>query len=440
MNAAVPTANASAASNTHKPLSASALHRRLICTAEYQATKDLPEKPSSPAALEGSACHCVCYQHASGRTITPTHIKQLMFDAETDDLVPLDEQAAASSPDRFHALDMDMLETARDWQSRLIEITTGEPDAQVWLEKRVRYSQLYPEQPDLVEGTADAIVYLPRAGRVHVVDLKYGYGKTNATEQLKAYGLGGLNLVEAETGDFSIDHVRVEVFQPRINHYPVTDYTRAELESWAAWGHERAREVFSDSPVFRPSESVCQWCALSGQCDAESKYLLTQLKSEFDEITEALPDLSDKDRQAQEALDDHLKALDPDQSAASLQTLLRMAPHLKRWIDAVQKHATGLAQVGQLPGYKIVTGRGSRAWSDDPADRDKLKAALRSLGLKAEQYQPRALVSPHKIEKLVGAKKARQKLGRFIVSSEGAPKLVESDDEREGVDHTKDFD
>ena len=82
---------------------------------------------------------------------------------------------------------------------------------------------------------------------------------------------------------------------------------------------------------------------------------------------------------------------------------------------------------GEVPGYKVVEGRGSRGWTDELQVADTLKAA----GYSLEDITETTLLSVAKMEKALGKKRATELLETLIERKAGAPTVAPESDKRE---------
>jgi hypothetical protein len=74
----------------------------------------------------------------------------------------------------------------------------------------------------------------------------------------------------------------------------------------------------------------------------------------------------------------------------------------------------------------MVRGKKSRAWSSE----DEIKTVFEPV-LGDALYEPKKLLSPAKLEKVIGKKEVEP----YIVSSEGAPTIAREDDPREEISY-----
>ena len=111
-------------------------------------------------------------------------------------------------------------------------------------------------------------------------------------------------------------------------------------------------------------------------------------------------------------------------------------PFRKVWIPWA---LTALLDGQEIPGFKVVEGRGSRDWSDEP----QVQARLRECGYSPEEYLKTELLSPAQLEKSLGKKIAADLVGTLIISKPGSPTVAPESDKRKPFDRlaaaVKDF-
>jgi hypothetical protein len=111
------------------------------------------------------------------------------------------------------------------------------------------------------------------------------------------------------------------------------------------------------------------------------------------------------------------------------------------WLKRVKDQAlTTLLDGGEVPGYKVVAGRGSRAWADDM----EVCLALLEAGYRREEITKTEVLSVAAMEKALGKKKVAELVGGQILAYTGAPTVALETDKRPVYDRLaeakKDFD
>lgn len=275
-----------------------------------------------------------------------------------------------------------------------------------------------PSEADPVGGfgTTDAGIMSDYVVEAH--DLKYGLGKkvyAEGNRQARLYGLGLLRLAQAI--GYNPQRVIVRIHQVRLDHDDAAEYTVDEL---LAFGEEvklaAAAADAPDAPLI-PGETQCLWCKAKATCPA----LVGQLVA----TVPASPALFDDESRP--------SVLTPP-SELTPEVLALIYPKLgllKTWIEACHDHVHALVAQGDMPGYKMVSGRkGNRGWTDAKA----AEAVLKSMGVKVPDMYELKLISPTTAEKLAeaGAIGPRQwpKLQAYITRPDGKPTVVPLSDNR----------
>ena len=277
------------------------------------------------------------------------------------------------------------------------ELRKEDPAAVILTEQRVDYSDIVPQG----FGTSDVVII--GAGRLIVIDLKYGKGvpvSAHDNPQIRLYAIGAVKLFDLI---YDFDRVKMVIYQPRLDSVTEEELTVDYLQNWAAQVVKPAAEkAASADPPYHPGE----WCAThfcpgAGACRARADYVL------------ALERHSGKD-----------PALLTDEE---LGDALERAEVLQKWAKALNNYALGEIQSGHpIPGWKIVEGRSLRYYTD----LDKVADAAMRAGYPEALIYSRSLIGITDMEKLMGKKKFKEILGPLIDKPQGAPKLAPESDKR----------
>lgn len=108
--------------------------------------------------------------------------------------------------------------------------------------------------------------------------------------------------------------------------------------------------------------------------------------------------------------------------------VLTNAPQIEKWLKAVKDYALDAALGGiEFPGMKLVAGRSTRSYSDEEALLDSLHDA----GVEDALIYERNLLSPAKLEKLLGKKEYGRIAAPYVTVAPGKPTLVPETDKRD---------
>jgi hypothetical protein len=298
-------------SRAHALLSASSAHRWLACPPSAVAAEAYPDQDTE-FTREGTLAHEVAEWIASGRSINQS--------------LPLGQDEGVTT---------EMVECAQAYRD-YIEEQKKDPDAVVLLETRVDFSPWVPEG----FGTCDCIII--QGDTLTIIDYKYGQGvpvDAKDNPQLKLYALGALN----DYG-FAYDVKRVEmhIFQPRIDNISRDETTVAELLGWADKTVKPIAEKAAKGKGTHSPGEHCRFCPHAGRCRS-----LTKLCTEYVETHS-------------------LRVAVPVLAPHEVAEVLAMEPLVTLWLKRVKQQALDtLLDGGEVPGYKVVEGRGSRDWVDE---------------------------------------------------------------------------
>jgi hypothetical protein len=236
-----------------------------------------------------------------------------------------------------------------------------------------------------VFGSADLIGRIGR--RAVVLDWKFGSGVAVDVEenaQAMFYAAAAMRTDATRWAFKGVEEVELIIVQPahaphHIKRWVTTPGRILNFERELFVAVKTA--LLPDAPL--TSGDHCRWCAAKPVCP-----LLTGAVGR--------------------ALQTRIKALDADQIAAYVGN----ADLLETWIADVRALAQTMMEQGvRLPGYKLVPKRGTRKWLSEERALDELAA----LGFTNEELTETALLSPAKVEKVL--KKRKLDLPRDLVVS-----------------------
>lgn len=358
----------------HAKLSPSAAERWQVCPGSVVLSEGMPSK-ESPFAAEGTRAHA------------------------------LGESILTGQYEAAQEADKSMLENVMVYVDYVRGLIEEEPDAVLMVEQKVRVNEV-------VYGTADAVVWIPRTQTLHIIDLKYGQGvAVEATSsQLKIYALAAML-----TFDFPAVAVAATIVQPRCPHalgpirtivYDTFDLLDFHADIEDAVVQVQAAQKYRHLPEWndtflRAEPKACRWCVAAPKCPKLRDIAQDTAKQAF---APGLP-------------------YSPEQLADALDKL----PLIEAWVKNVREFAYGEAEKGvALPGWKLVEKRPTRKWRDGSA-----VAKVAAL-LGAEAYEPASIKTPAAIEKLL-PKDQRLILDELCVKESSGHTLVHESDKRPAV-------
>lgn len=370
---------------THALLSPSASSRWLICTPSAKLEAATGLTVSSVYADEGTLAHKLgelMIRYKLGWILTKPYQKELK----------------AVTLDPLYTLEMyDHCENYATFvMERYTEALSHTKDALIFLEQKINLTDWIPEG----HGTADVIIIANTI--MDDIDLKYGKGVPVSAEdnpQMKVYGLGSLKEFDHL---YSIEKVRLTIYQPRIDNISTWEIAAKELEKW---GEEtlkpRAALAFEGKGYFEPG-SHCRFCKIKATCRANRDHQLEIARHEFKN-----PDL-----------------LEP----ADIADVLDRYDSFLNWIKAVEEYALheAVSNGAKWPGYKIVEGRSVRVYSDE----SKVQEVLLANKMKPEEITKSKLLGITEMTKLLGMTDFNRLLSPLLIKPPGKPKLAPVSDKR----------
>lgn len=323
-----------------------------------------------------------------------------------------------------HAIDDEMVDCVESYVNLVRGLALG---GTLLVEERLSIEHITGEPG--AKGTTDAGILFFEQREICIVDLKGGFFKVYAKEnlpdgmvkpntQLVMYASA---LLEQYRDFCDWERVRIIVCQPRLKHVDEHVMPMHEFNAWVQWLRERAQATKAADAPLVPSDKACQWC-------------------------KAFPCSAAKDAVLKAALDDFdTAARVPPNDLAELARLKKLIPLIKQFVEWIDVRVRNELQAGNaVPGFKLVPGdQGDRKWTDEA----RVIATLNVEGVSPEDYQTRKLKSPAQIEKLARPKtkklpkEAWERMQQFIIREEGSPKVVPDSDPRPamGVNPADDF-
>jgi hypothetical protein len=278
---------------------------------------------------------------------------------------------------------------------RYQEAKTTCPDALIFMEQRLDFSQWVPEG----FGTGDVVIIAD--GVMEVIDLKFGKGVVVDAEensQMMLYGLGALSLYDAL---YDIEAVKMTIHQPRLDAVSTWQLRADELIEWAnTYVVPRAKLAMAGEGEFKCGDH-CQFCRAKAVCKARADYNMEIAQHEFAE-----------------------SMLLSDDAIADI---LGRAVEFKKWISDVEDYALQEAERGKKwPGWKLVEGRSNRKYTDE----ELVVGALTAAGYEEDKLYEKKVLGITAMEKIVGKKTFTELLSNLVVKATGKPTLVVESDKR----------
>ena len=385
---------------THAVLSASGSSRWLNCPGSVKASRDY-ENTTSSFAQEGTCAHELGEMVLKDQINPHDYIGKTLLDApeiEVDvEMANYVEEYAnyvnAIPGDKFIEIQVDYSEWVPAWSYETFD-PKGNP---------------ITVQVEGGFGTSDAIVIDSDAKIMHVIDLKYGKGVEVYAEdnsQGKLYGLGAYNDYELE---YDIDdswEIIIHIYQPRIGNIDEWSITVKDLLAWAeSEVRPKALICMTDNAPRIAGAKQCTWCAHKPLCEELKSHIEATICSEFDDLD--LPAV-------EEGMD--------------FQDIMGNKKLIEGWLKAIEGYIFEQLEKGTaMPGFKLVTGKSSRAWVDEAVT----EKYMRKKRMKVGEMFNQKLLSPPQAEKQVGKKKYADMVEEgLVITSTGKPALANESDKR----------
>lgn len=375
----------------HAILGPSSAYRWLTCTPSARFEEQLPEE-ESPYAAEGTLAHDLAALILSTRAGlfkgNQATFNQMLNKIEEDAIAFYVSIGNDNGKNEFR----EMFDHAEAWAGFILD-----KGGEIHIEHEYDISQYVP----LGFGTSDATNVNKTV--LHVSDYKYGAGvKVGATanKQLMLYAVGAL-LVAMKAGH-KIETIVLSIFQPRAGGSSSWDISAEALLKWAEEEVKpQALKAIAGIGDFLPG-SHCQFCKARTNC-----------KAYYDRFA-VVKKVMDK------------RAMAPEEKAV----VLTFGPLVATWAKKVEEEAIKDIQANRpIPGFKLVAGRGRRAFKNE----DNVVDILLGEGLDSDDIFNSALKSLTDLEKQIGPKKFGQLFAEEVINNPGKPQLAPDDDPRVAI-------
>ena len=400
------------AERDHATWSASVSSRNFKCAGALALTMNLPET-TSEAADWGTCCHQISE-------------RCLRDGGDADRFIGTTEKGKKYSSE----VDEEMAETAQvyvDYVRRaFLDCATDTEGRKLWIEQRFSLADLDP--PFDAGGTGDAVIYLPAARRLEIVDLKGGRGVVVAAKgnpQLRTYALGAML---ANKG-LDVEKVTVTIVQPRAAHKDgrirsetfhvvdllewTADMMGAMRASALALERKNAMPLAAWAAEYLTPGDHCRdtFCKAAATCPALAQRALDAAGVFFDPITDE-PKLANAPDSGS-----------PDERAKRLD----MLDLIEDWIKQVRAHEHRMAELGQpAPGYGLVEKTGREKWADDAEE--KVREIVTRAGLAEDKWlNPGELRTPKQVRDAIKKAKIDADLSGLSITPSGGTNLVRLD-------------
>lgn len=380
----------------HALLTASGAHRWMNCTPSARLEETLPDEGSSYAA-EGTLAHSIAELKVKKKFLEPMGTRTYNSRMKRFEENPLFNPEMQSCTDEY-----------LDYISGVVMSYPTRP--YIAVERKLDFSRYAPEG----FGTGDCIII--GGDTLHVIDYKHGKGvpvEAEENPQLKLYGLGAL---EAYGMFYGIRKIMLTIFQPRADGDTVKEWTidRDKLLDWGVFTvRPAADKAFKGEGEFCGGE-WCRFCRAKNTCRARAGQYT------------ALEDFGSPNSKAETGT----LPKPPLLSDAEVGEVLKIAIDLEKWVSDLKEYALAACLEGKdIPGWKAVEGRKTRAWDDADAAFGDITAA----GIEETMLYERKPLTLAAVEKLIGKARFTEIAGTHVTVSAGKPALAPESDKREAI-------
>ncbi len=276
-------------------------------------------------------------------------------------------------------------------------------------------------------GTADLQIGSLAENVIEIADYKDGMALVEPdSPQLRQYGVAVLSELNPENLE-RIHTIRLTVIQPKLaargiepvrwKEFDVKEFLASEVPKLIA---EAAATDDPNAP-FVPGDH-CKYCKHAGACTARTQGLMVSSGIDFPNLVAS----SDPN------------TMDADQIAR----IVTAAPDIEKLLESVKKEALRRLEAGSdIPGLKMVKGRGTRAWA---FSEDEMAEKLKKFGLPKDAVWETKIISPAKAEKVVwkkrdgtekrlSEKQLKMLADEYITTIDGKPTVAPLSDPRPAI-------
>ena len=377
-----------------------------MCTAAPHYEAQFPDGDPGVYAREGTLAHKICeltVQYNAG-LITKRKYNSQLKKCHEDELFK-----------------EEMIKTAEFYAEQIWQASMAYKNKPyLATEVRVDFSEIVPDG----FGTCDCCMI--GDNKLSIFDYKHGKGVPVSAEnnpQMRLYALGALR----QYGMFyKIDTVSMSIIQPRITEDVSSEEISAEdLLKWGEQLKPIAQKAFTGEGAEFKEGPWCRFCKGKAVCRARSENM-TALEDFMNmPVLGKMTDEEKMQRTSAEIAGFPVSHVLTDKEVGDL---LQRGARLAQWYEDLKTYAQDAILAGkEIPGWKVVEGRATRAW-DDP---EKALELFKQAGFDEAVLFDRKQKSLSELEKLVGKKKFAEIAGEHIVRPPGKPTLVVESDKRQ---------
>lgn len=393
------------ATRAHAVLGGSSASRWTNCTGSLLLSRDVPPRPSSPAADEGTKAHEMA--------------QVVLEDFLLHKLNGTDPEVRFNTLPKDDDLMLEYVKEYRDavWTNGLDQHITGKAFG---LEEKF----ILDEKLDMW-GTVDfwAVYISDRGKRVgYICDFKYGYHFVPADRNAQLAFYATAMREEFRRAGKDLDIIRAAIFQPRGSEpvYREAEFTSKELGTWKKKFYNAAHHIFiAKKPKFKVGD-WCEFCPARPVCKTYAKEIG---KRAAIALIEPEADLSRFP--APETLSDEF-----------LNKVILHGDAICSYVNSCKSYGINRALAGNpVEGTKLIQGPTRRTWEEDE---EEIIRKLKHLGVEdCTKCKLKGITVVEKELKRIHtdktAKEIRDSLESMVTETVPSLMLVSNKDERETI-------
>lgn len=391
----------------HARLSPSSAHRWMNCPSSLAEAERAPKREAGKYADEGTAAH---------------ELGERVLKAETpvEDISKEYEGLLAENGWMF---DEEMCDEVAKYVRNMRGFADGH---ELFVEEQVDFSHAIGV-PDSF-GTSDGVVLTSDGLELQVHDLKYGKGVrvfAEESEQMMLYALGALKKFDMLG---TVEHIKLVIHQPRLNHLDEWDCSVQHLREFAGRARKSAQLAVKIADSGK-SEAIldnlcaggkqCRFCPVKATCPAMAKFAAESMGTRLDDL------IGDKSKATVEEAIRSVTQLTNDELAAIMPAI----DGILDWAKAVRaKVEQELIDGNEVTGFKLVEGRRSaRKWASPKEAEEEMKA----MRFKSSEMYKMSIQTPTHMEKILKDSPRRwNRISKLIAQESGKPSVAPVSDKR----------
>lgn len=405
----------------HSNIGPSSAKRWMSCPGSVALCETIktPEKPSKFAA-EGVAAHTLAEELVTGKCDSLDLMGRLGTKVKTEDGFEV-------------TITDEMIEGACEWHDMVLRDAqdlrspANSKPGRLPVEGKAEMKVCALSVDKELTGTCDYAMWR-KGDTLYVSDYKFGKGvvvEVEDNEQLLLYAIGVMDTIEC----WAFDRIILTIHQPRAPHAEGRirrwEVPVSFVKSFAAAAKEAVART-RDRVTKLTAGDWCRWCRARGICPELANSVAAGARADFSAIAP-----QGKGQDGGVTPEQSLDAV-RQMTTAQLGLALAWEGPAETFFGAVREVIREKLEAGEaVPGWKLVEGRAIRQWKDEAA----VVATYEPTLGKAALFEPPELLSPAKLEKVVGkSKEAREVMEGLTYKPEVPRSVARESDPRRAVE------